>query len=174
MKTCTVFAAVAAASIAGFAAADFVEGASVAISGVAGPEFGGTFWGTDADQGTHTLGGVSNYWDPFFPSFAISVSSSVESPYSVTFQIDFSEFAPGDYSEHELVISGLKSDGSIAGVAGNSNGFSTDGNTIFWSGTGAELASLGTLSFKVFQVPAPGALALLGLAGLTRARRRRA
>lgn len=175
MKTVLSLAAVLAAAAVSAANAEFAPGNFVAINGVAGPQFGNPQWGTNAGQGLHQLGGVSNYFDSVSgPNYAIVVTSTVVNPYSVIFDINFSAFFPGDFSAVAFEIVGLKQDNTIVDVAGNSAGFQWDGNNVVWSGTGAELADLGTLSFKVFQIPAPGAIALVGLAGLAGGRRRRA
>lgn len=175
MKTrLTLASMLAAAAVAAAANADFYDGQEVAVSGFAySATIGNTSWGAVAGQGLYDLGYTGNFFDSVFgEDYPVIVNSTVNNPYSVSFSIDFSAFFPGDFDLHEIEIVGLKSDGSILGVQGNSQGFSTDGNTVFWSGSGAELASLGSLDFKVFQVPAPGAVALLGLAGLARSRRR--
>lgn len=176
MKTRLTLASVlAAAAVAAAANADFYDGQEIAISGFAystGP-VGNTSWGFAAGQGLYDLGYTGNFFDSVYgPDYPVVVNSTVNDPYSVTFSIDFSGFFPGDFETHAIEIVGLKSDFTISGVQGNSQGFTTDGNNVLWQGTGAELASLGSLNFKVFQVPAPGALALLGLAGLARNRRR--
>ncbi|MFO0783326.1 MAG: hypothetical protein U0636_06550 [Phycisphaerales bacterium] len=179
MKTCTLIAStLAAAAIAAAADADFAVGNQVAINASFGPGAGndlGTF-GTFAGQGYHSLGGQSTYWDtndaPF--AYTVNVTSTVVNQWSVMFSMDFSNFAPAYYSNYTIDIVGLKTDGSLLGVQGNSNGFNTDGNSVTWSGTGAELQGLGSLTFKVYQTPAPGALALVGMAGVVGSRRRRA
>lgn len=179
MKTCTLIAsALAAAAIAAAANADFAVGNQVSINGAFGPGLGndyGTF-GTAAGQGTHSLGGQSTYWDtndsPLH--YTVEVTSTVVNQWSVIFSMDFTNFEPAYYSNYTIDIVGLKSDGSLLGVQGNSTGFSTDGNSIHWQGTGTELQGLGSLTFKVYQTPAPGALALVGMAGVFGSRRRRA
>ncbi len=181
MKTRIIVASlIASAAVAASASADFVAGNLVGVNGSFGPGNGNDFgqFGTFVGQGAHALGGNSIYWDtndqPF--AYTVLVSSTVNDIHSVSFSLDFTNFAPAYYSVYHIEITGLKSDGSIAGVGGNATGFSVsqDGNTVMWDGTGATLASIGTLSFKIDQVPAPGALALLGCAGLVGARRRRA
>jgi len=176
MKTRLTLASIlAAAAVAAAANAEFYDGQEIAVSGFAyssGP-VGNTSWGFAAGQGTYDLGYTGNFFDSVYgPTYPVVVNSTVNNPYSVTFSIDFTGFFPGDFDLHVIEIVGLKSDFSIIGVQGNSQGFQTDGNNVVWQGSGAELASLGVLSFKVFQVPAPGAVALLGLAGLARNRRR--
>lgn len=164
-------AAVAAIAFTGAASADFFEGQGVAINGTAGPQFA-TAWGTAEGQGLHNLGGFTQYFDPFFTQFTIDVSSTVNVG-SVSFLISFSDFAPGDFSTHTVDILGLKADGTIEKVISNLGNISTNGNDVSWIGTGAELALEPDLEITVFQIPTPGALALIGVAGLV-ARRRRA
>ncbi len=184
MKTRIALAAFAAAAVAGLAQAEFAPGNFVGVTGHASgspnPDIVDTGWGTGYDQGQHQLGGVSNYWDAVYgPSLPVFVTSSVVNPYSVIFTIDFSQFVASDYTLYSFDITGLKSDGSILGVAGGATGgtggFSTDGNNVHWEGTISDLANSGfVLSFKIYQAPAPGALALLGLVGAAGVRRRRA
>jgi len=164
----------AAAAVAAAANADFYDGQEVFVSGFASSSvFGNTSWGYAAGQGAYTLNQFDAFYDAVYgPDYEILMISEVNDPNSVTFVINYTSFFPADYEFHSLEIVGLKNDGSILGVQGNSTGFATDGNVVTWQGTGAELAGLGELVFKVYQVPAPGAVALLGLAGLARNRRR--
>jgi hypothetical protein len=78
-----------------------------------------------------------------------------------------------DYSHYTIDIFGLKDDGSILGASGNFGTFTTDGNALHWEASGSAVSTIGVLSFKVFQAPAPGAIAVLGLAGLAAGARRR-
>lgn len=184
MKTRFTLAALAATAVAGMAQAEFADGNLVAVTGLAvgspNPDIQDTGWGTAFDQGMHALGGNSNYWDTVYGTgLPVFVSSTVVNPYSVIFTIDFTQFVASDYTQYSFVITGLKSDGSIIGVAGGAtggtNGFTTDGNSVNWNGTYGDLADSGfIMTFKVYQAPAPGALALLGLVGAAGARRRRA
>jgi len=174
MRKFFVAAAVAAIALAGASNAEFFPGAPIAINGAAGPEFGGTTWGTWAGQGLHNLGGVSNYFDSIFgPAFAVIVSSDVINPNLLSIVLDFTTFAPGDFSLHSANFISLKNDGSIVGVSASAGVAFTDGNNIHWEASGAEVAGAGTIKLLIEQIPSPGALALLGVAGLA-ARRRRA
>ncbi len=176
MKNRLALAAALAAAAASVANAEFAVGNEVSVSGWAsGGNAGSTTWGTVAGQGLHDLGFQTTFWDSVWgPNYPVIVTSTVVNPWSVEFNINFTGFFPADFAEHEIVISGLKYDDSIMGVQGNSNGFQLTDTGVAWFGSGAELSLLGTLSFKVVQVPAPGAIALVGLAGLASGRRRRA
>jgi MYXO-CTERM domain-containing protein len=169
--------AIAAALCAAAANAELIPGAPLSVSGTAGPEFGGTTWGTSAGQGVHLLGGSNTYWDATFGNpvlLTVGVSSTINNPYSATFYFNFGDFQPSDFTQLTIDIVGLKSDGSIDGVASSQGVAITDGNAVHWSGFGGEVSEGGILWITVSQVPAPGALALLGVAGLVGGRRRRA
>ncbi|HRQ76430.1 MAG TPA: hypothetical protein PK098_10980 [Phycisphaerales bacterium] len=179
-----VAAAVLAAGLGTVAHASPIPGQGIVINGVAGPEFGGTFWGS-AVQGDHAFGGTSVYNDPFFPSFFVTVTSGVIPPdqlpqgkkFGGYFEINFTNFAPGDFTNHSIVIGPLKQPGqpnhiNFVGLDGVGN-VGTDGYNIVWEGLGAALAQSPVVFIYWFQVPAPGALALLGVAGLVGVRRRR-
>ena len=53
MNRTIAIASIAAAAFAAAAHADFFIDNVVGVSGTAGPEFGGTTWGTNAGQGVH-------------------------------------------------------------------------------------------------------------------------
>ena len=173
---CTLACLAATAAIATAAHAEFVVGDLVSVSGTAGPELGGTSWGTQDGQGAHALGGSNVYWDATFgnPVFlTVGVSSLVNNGGSVTFTIDFSAFQSSDFTLCTVDILGLKQDGTLDLVTASQGMSSTDGNNVHWMGSGADLSEDSTLLITVRQGPAPGALALLGAAGLAGARRRR-
>jgi hypothetical protein len=171
----SVLGASAAVAIAPLAHAEFAEGNPVWIQGVAGPENGYTYWGTNISGQYHDLGDANQqYQDTFNTNNYVSVTSWVNSPWSVTFSFDFSAYSPGTYSLHALEIIGLKNDGSLSSVTASQGGAVVQsGNKIRWDGTGAGLANAPKLVLVIEQVPAPGALALLALGGLTGTRRRR-
>ncbi|MBL9140467.1 MAG: hypothetical protein JNK53_01255 [Phycisphaerae bacterium] len=162
--------------------AEFAEGNLAYIQGVAGPQNGYTYWGSNINGQYHALGATAQtYNDTFAPSYFVSVTSWVNSPWSVTFSFDFSQYNPGQYSLHAIEIIGLKNDGSLASVsASQGTAWVQDGNKIRWDGNGASLANDPKLVLVIEQVPGPGALALLavtglcGSTGLTASRRRRA
>jgi len=172
-----IFAAAAVAAslaVAGAANAEFFPGQPVAINGAAGPQFGGTSWGTWKDQGLHNLGGNSQYFDATFgPILPVFVNSSFINAQTISFEFDFGGFFPGDFDFHAIDILGLKQDGSIIEVTASQGIVQTNGNDVHWDGSGSGLANEPDLKITVVQIPAPGALALLGVAGLA-ARRRRA
>lgn len=177
MRKFIAAAAIATFAFAGAAQAEFFLGQEVSINGAAGPEFGGASWGTWVQQGTHQLGGSNEYWDSAFPQGTLPVYVDSEfvggDPTVLSFTFDFGAFFPGDFTFHAMDIIGLKTDGSIIGVTASQGLVQTDGNNIHWDGSGPALQNEPDLKITVFQIPAPGALALVAVAGLV-ARRRRA
>lgn len=167
-------AAVAALALGAVAQAEFFNGQPIAIDGSAGPEFGGTTWGTWADEGTHAIGGESTFFDINAPTHTVVVQSSIIQPGHLSIILDFSDFNPGDFSFHTIDFHGLKQDGSIIGASGQFGSFAVidDGNGVSWLLFGENLAANPVVKINIFQIPAPGALALLGVAGLTSRRRR--
>lgn len=181
MKTnLTTLAVLAAGALSAAAAADFFGETPCEVTGLCySTQFGNVTWGSGAGQGSHFLNSTSTFWDDVYGSndpltLPVFVSSQINDQWSVSFDIDFTQFHSEDFQWMTIDISRLKTDGSLLGAQGNSTGFSTDGYIIHWEGTGAELAQLGVLSFKVYQVPTPGALTLLGVGGMAARRRRRA
>lgn len=154
---------------------DFTLGQPITINGSAGGGNGeNTTWGTWADQGAHPIGGESIYVDSFYGEpYEVKVTSTLvdQGPLSILF--DFSEFAPGDYPVHGIDILNLKQDGSILGATASQGFIGSDGNSVFWLGAGEDLEANPFLKITIYQVPAPGAISLLALAGFS-ARRRRA
>jgi hypothetical protein len=170
---------VVAIALAAGAGADFYKDQAVSVNGFAGlssdPKIEDTAWGTWVDQGMHYLDGQSTFWDNIYgPGYPVYVESEITSPYSVNFTFDFSGFVASDYSYYTINIFGLKVDGTLSYVTVNQGVAGTDGNGVSWQGSGAELSQNPILQMTIYQVPAPGALALLGAAGLARSRRRRA
>lgn len=168
----------AAVALVAAASADFYEGQAVSVNGFAGlssdPKIQDTAWGTWVDQGVHYLDGQSTFWDNIYgPAYPVYVESFVTSQYSVTFTFDFSEFVASEYSYYTINIFGLKDDGTLSNVTVNQGVAGTDGNGVSWQGSGVDLSENPILEMTIYQVPAPGALALMAAAGLARSRRRR-
>lgn len=157
------------------ALADFAAGNLVFVQGVAGPQNGYTYWGTNVDGNMHALGTTGQqYFDSFAPTTFVTVSSWVNSPWSVSFSVDFSAFNPGQYSVHAFELIGLKNDGSIASVQSSvGTAYVQEGNKIRWDGSGTDLATTPKVFLTIEQVPVPGVLGALALGGLMAGRRRR-
>ncbi len=178
MKNRIAFASIlAAAALAAAANAEFAVGDTVLIQGVAGPEGGYTYWGWNTANVPHSLG-TSNqiYLDTTNPNNFVSVTSWITNAGStVNFSFDFSHYLPGNFTLHALEIDGLKPDGSpISVTASQGTAHIGAANKVRWDGSGASLAQDPKLLLSVTNVPAPGALALIGAAGIIGARRRRA
>ncbi len=177
MRISSVLASVlcGSAAVATISHAEFVAGNPVWIQGIAGPQNGYTYWGTNIDGNFHSLGAAGQqYADSTFSNYYVSVTSWVNSPTSVTFSFDFSNYNPGAYSLHALEIIGLKNDGSLSSVTASQGLAQVEsGVKIRWDGNGASLATEPKLVLVIEQVPAPGAVAVLALGGLVGSRRRR-
>lgn len=179
LSSALVMGAVAALGATSAAVADFHQGQQIVMNGSAGPQFGGTVWGTNQGQGTVVVGGgPTTFFDVFATAFTINVTAILNGPGSLTIIIDFSDFAPADFTNHIFDLLNLKNDGSITDVfASVGTATVTDGgNSIHWEGLGAAIAAAGnqTVVLEITQiVPAPGAAALVGLGGLAAMRRRR-
>ncbi|TVQ60047.1 MAG: hypothetical protein EA379_09090 [Phycisphaerales bacterium] len=144
-----------------------------------------TQWGTWAGGGTHAFGGSTTYPDPGFPTFFVVVSSgAMPAPpgkkFAGFFEIDFTDFGAGDFPNHEIDFIGIKDPtgnnfiNSVTVIGAGSA--TTDGYSINWQGLGADIGGLGgnpIVRIEWSQIPAPGAAAMLGLAGLAGIRRRR-
>ena len=176
MSRFVVASAAAVLGVSSVASADFFIDQPVTVIGAAGPQFGGTSWGTNIAGGTtHLLGTSTTYPDAGFPAFFVVVTSVVNNINSLTITMDFSNFSPGDFDFHAVDITGLKQDGSIIGVTA-SQGIAQifdNGNSIHWDGSGPALALNGIVTIEITQIPTPGAAALVGLGGLIGMRRRR-
>jgi len=117
MSRFVVASAAAVLGVSSVASADFFIDQPVTVIGAAGPQFGGTSWGTNIAGGTtHLLGTSTTYPDAGFPAFFVVVTSVVNNINSLTITLDFSNFGPGDFDFHAVDITGLKQDGSIIGV----------------------------------------------------------
>lgn len=156
------------------ALADFTDGVPISITGSAGPQQPGN-WGTGFGQGTHPLGGISNFWDSYWgTAYPVVVSSTINNINSLTLTVDFSGFEPGFYTNLWIDVLDLKQDGTIIGVTA-SQGVATlnpDGNGFHWDGLGSIDPQV--VTFEITQSPTPGAAALMGMGGLAAFRRRRA
>lgn len=102
------------------------------------------------------------------------MSSIVNSANSVSISIECSQYDRAFSSLFSVGISGLKDDGTLASLS-PSQGFAfvQEGVWVHWYGNGFELALEPKVVFTIEQIPAPGALALLGVSGLIGSRRRR-
>ena len=179
MRGTKVFAAAAAATLsAGFAFAGDLTGTDFELfinhTGPFGENVGGTY----------TYGTFEEFFDSFGFSWSAN-SPNGTSGFDNSVLIDFANFAYGDFAGETatLDISGLDIDpqpGSLAVL--NANGTDIGFNYTSGSGSlGANWSVDDVVNTGVNQVvlawdnviPAPGALALLGLAGIAARRRRR-
>jgi len=158
------------------------DGEGIEINGVAGPELGGTMWGTHAGQGEHAFGGTSIFADINTPGFTLTITTESLPPpagkkFAGQITIDFRDFDPDAYSDHEISILGIKDpDGEnfINSVEVIGEGaVLTFGYNIFWSGSGAGLDANPIVVIKWTQVPSPGSVFALGFGSLVLAQRRR-
>ncbi len=159
------------------------DGQGLEINGLAGPELGGTMWGTHAGQGEHAFGGTSIFADINAPGLTLTITTeSIPPPAGKKFAgiitIDFSNFDPVAYSVHEIDILGIKEQSEpnfINSIELIGEGFvETDGSNIFWTGSGIGLDTNPIIVIKWTQVPSPGAPLLVSVAiYLVGARRRR-
>ena len=171
-----LLAAAAAAFVAGSATAGLYD-----FNGYGTGIYNDTVFGTNAlpgnqDNGTqHEWGTVSTYEDESYAGFTYWMQAAT---YGQTIELAFVgadfDFDPDWYDLIWMDFMGVSGEfGDIVSVATTYGSVTTDGTSIFWE-TGAD----GTDGlnyenvFITFEVPAPGALALLGLAGLVGRRRR--
>ncbi len=170
--------------------ADLMFQDPITVTGTAGPEVGGTIWGThgtlnNLDNGLpHLFGGLGSiYEDDVFESQGLLVTvTSAEIPpppgkrFAGEITFDFSFFDPGFFTNHSIDIGPIKSPSespiNTVDLIGPGNVF-TDGSSIFWDGLGADLALDPIVTIVWTQIPAPGTAALLGVAALVLTRRRR-
>ncbi len=169
--------------------ADLMFQDPITVNGTAGPEDGGTIWGTHGTLGNvdnglpHLFGRASIYEDDVFTGlgFLVTVTSAeIPPPPGKTFAgeiaFDFSSFDPGFFTNHSIDIGPIKSPGenpiNTVDLIGPGSVF-TDGSSIFWDGLGADLALDPIVTIVWTQIPAPGTAALLGVAALVLTRRRR-
>ncbi|MCK6484718.1 MAG: PEP-CTERM sorting domain-containing protein [Phycisphaerae bacterium] len=181
------------------ARADVDCGDPLAINGSAGPEFGGTVWGTHAPAGgtnngqPHPFCGQSVYEDAFFPGLTINVTSLPILPpppgkkFAGVISIDFTAFFPGDFTQHivdiplikdpaganyinQLIVTTRGTDGTTSPVPGAT----TDGYSIHVDVTGVQLGQQSVMDIFWTQIPEPASLSLLALGGLAMLRRRKA
>ncbi|MBL8990478.1 MAG: hypothetical protein JNJ48_02730, partial [Phycisphaerae bacterium] len=93
MSRFVVAGAVAVLGATTVASADFFIDQPVTVIGAAGPQFGGTSWGTGIGAPTpgplHLLGTSTTYPDAGFPAFFVIVSSVVNNINSLTITLDF-------------------------------------------------------------------------------------
>lgn len=167
------------------AAAMFVAGSATAgfydFNGYGTGTYNDTVFGTNGtagnqDNGTqHEWGTVSTYEDDYYAGYTYWMQvATAGQAITLTFVSDTFDFDPDWYDDIWMDFLGVSGEfGTIASVETSYGEVSTDGTNIYWA-TGAD----GTdgLNYEdvyiTFEVPAPGALALLGLAGLASRRRR--
>ncbi len=139
-------------------------------------------------EGPHPFGGVSLYTDVLFGTDIFVTSHELRPPpgkkfaglieifYDAVYLIDFPHF-------EMIEISGIKEPGGknfinsveVVGALADFSTISTDGFNIHFEAFSGDIFIYGNsvVSITWTQIPAPGALALLGLAGLMGMRRRR-
>ncbi len=149
-----------------------------------------TIWGTHATLGhednglPHLFSGSSLYDDDSFwgGGFNVGVSSSELTPlpgqgFTAELVIDYTMgFLPlGAGYEHRVEILDITDGAAIENVEVNVGVVNTDGFSISWSAIEGDILDAGGVVTITWgePIPAPGALALLGLAGLAVGRRRR-
>jgi len=130
--------------------------------------------------------GTSDSFAPF-PGFPINISSGLSDREGWQYQIviDYREYDIGIFGSGTSTVEllGIKSpdspfpitDARAKDAFGNDiGGIEFDGGNIIWVGGTMDILNSGELvTIQWNQIPAPGAIALLGLAGLTGTRRRR-
>lgn len=117
------------------------------------------FWMASNNNGDYVIGGTTSNADPLADAVLVLNGTTVL-------------LRQGDAVD--LNGDGLLNDDAYINVFNNDDGFLTDDGFLYFTadlmdGTGASLGQ----AFMAFQIPAPGAMSVLGLAGLAAARRRR-
>lgn len=179
----TLLAVAAFAALGTVAAAPAQAGDLTGTSYTIEVEHTGTFG--FFETGLHTYGGPdTTIADPGFPSFFMVFSTPAGAAgYDNSMLIDFTNFAYGDFAGETGTLSlvGLALDHNGDAVLLNENDAVVangtgvgDTFTLTWSVDDILSAGTGTLATVAWnnKIPAPGALALFGLAGLAGRRRR--
>lgn len=173
-------------SAPGARAAVIACGDSLDIAGAAGPQFGSVTWG-----GTYDFCASPKVFSDAY-GFEVVVSSAQTVPpppsqFAGYIQIDYSDFAPGDFSNHSFVIPLLSLAPGAAfsltdGVGGTAPGSLTTTDTgggvfkVEWAGSGVDLQQQRVIRISwegSEQVPEPLTLTLLGTGGVALLYRRR-
>ncbi|MDY7107977.1 MAG: hypothetical protein SYC29_05005 [Planctomycetota bacterium] len=171
------------------AAALFVAGSAFAgsydFNGYATGPYNDTVFGTNGTLGNmdnglqHTWGTVSTYEDDYYAGYTYwmqveTSDMSIELRFYGTHEGTSFNFDPDWYDVIEMDFLGINAEfgGSISDVTTTYGTVDTDGSSIFWMSDPDGTDGLNYEYVTIDFVPAPGALALLGLAGLARRRRR--
>lgn len=135
----------------------------------------------------NAAGSYSEQWD--FPGhefgttensgglFSITITSGAGVGWDYQLVVDYTDFDIGFFEAAgfaEVDLSDLTGALSVANASANYGNLSFTANSISWDASVADILANGemvTISWNA--IPAPGALAFLGLAGLVSARRRR-
>ena len=170
--------------LAPLAQADLIEGDPIDIVGTFDGEI---VWGSPF-EGTHPFGGFTGYVETVFFQFPIFVQSFELPPppgkkFAGQIDIIYDVSYLNAFHLEEIDISGIKEPGGsnfintveVLGPLANFSNVSTDGFNIHFITESFDITQhgAGVVSIVWTQVPAPSALALLGLAGLCGTRRRR-
>lgn len=189
MKKVALGAAVTAAAIAGTATAGLAPTTfsvnSVTVGDTVTEDYTIDFYdfGTEDYLDPNTTNGLP---DGFF--ITVDSGPSDREGFDFELTLDYSAYDIGFFGPagtHQINLFDVYDDGSIIDVAvktadgGSIGTISTDGNSITWdTSVGDVLDAIGPNEDQLitiqFAIPAPGALALLGMAGLGAGRRRRA
>ncbi len=146
---------------------------------------GEAVWGF---EGPHPFGGVSLYTDVLYGTDIFVTSHELPPPPGKKFagliEIFYDTLYLFGFPHFETIeMSGIKEPGGlnfinsveVEGPLADFSIVSTDGFNIFFAADSVDIGSYGNSVVSIIwtQIPAPGALALLGVAGLLGARRRR-